>query len=247
MRRKPAGQELAELVRFHGTIGAIGEAAEFKCAKSVFLNRRGSGFAPKALWGASPDPLTRWKQNCARRFKGFSGTQPPPRPGAAFTEGDSRIEYSLPPGSLGQGEARATSLSARICEERTTKPWNKMTAARRVALLLASGVVAPRSQPHFGGCSLGAPCQKPRATQQTAFYPGVPSVTLRHAAIHEQFRAGDIGGVRGRKKSDGLGDFRSLRRSARAALARESRRRVRSSPLPASPFCRRSAWRSGRG
>lgn len=55
----------------------------------------------------------------------------------------------MPPGSLFQGEARATSISAWIGEERTTKPSDKMAAAQRVALLLASGVVAPRSQLHW--------------------------------------------------------------------------------------------------
>src|SRR5438093_8107334 len=33
-----------------------------------------------------------------------------------------------------------------------------------------SGFVAPRSQPHFGGCSLVAPRQNRKATQQTRSY-----------------------------------------------------------------------------
>src|SRR2546427_5182992 len=41
-----------------------------------------------------------------------------------------------------------------ICKERATKAARKRTAALRVALKLACGVVARRSQPHYGGCSL---------------------------------------------------------------------------------------------
>src|SRR5439155_19238056 len=53
-----------------------------------------------------------------------------------------------------------------VCEERTTKSELKRHAARWVAPQLASGVVAPQSQPHFGGCSFVAPRQKPTAAQQ---------------------------------------------------------------------------------
>ena len=42
----------------------------------------------------------------------------------------------------------------------------KRHAARWVAPQLASGFVAPQSQPHFGGCSFVAPRQKPTAAQQ---------------------------------------------------------------------------------
>src|SRR6058998_1841269 len=41
-----------------------------------------------------------------------------------------------------------------ICQERATKAARKRTAALRVALKLACGVVARRSQPHWRGCSL---------------------------------------------------------------------------------------------
>jgi hypothetical protein len=54
-----------------------------------------------------------------------------------------------------------------VCEERATKPAAKRTAARRVALLLAWGVVARRLQPHSGGCALLAPSPKPKAMQRT--------------------------------------------------------------------------------
>ena len=90
-----------------------------------------------------------------------------------------RIQFAARQFVPGRGES--DEHIRRICEERTTKPWDKVTAAQRVALLLASGSVAPRSQPHWRGCSLVAPSQKPRATQQTVFYPGVSSVTLRAA------------------------------------------------------------------
>src|SRR5439155_7997222 len=54
-----------------------------------------------------------------------------------------------------------------VCKARATTSGPKRTAARRVAALFGSGVVAPRSQPHCGGCSLVAPRQNRKATQQT--------------------------------------------------------------------------------
>src|SRR5437867_7761914 len=59
-----------------------------------------------------------------------------------------------------------------ICEERTTKSEAKRHAALRVAPLLGSGFVAPRSQPHFGGCSLVAPRQNPKSVQPMYSYLG---------------------------------------------------------------------------
>src|SRR5206468_10710550 len=57
-----------------------------------------------------------------------------------------------------------------VCKERATTSGPKRTAARRVASLFGSGFVAPRSQPHFGGCSLVAPRQNRKSTQQTWSY-----------------------------------------------------------------------------
>src|SRR5207249_9217341 len=57
-----------------------------------------------------------------------------------------------------------------VCKARATTSGPKRTAARRVASLFGSGVVAPRSQPHCGGCSLVAPSQNRKATQQTWSY-----------------------------------------------------------------------------
>ena len=68
-----------------------------------------------------------------------------------------------------------------VCQERPTKPAPKRTAARRVAPNLAWSFVAPRSQPHFGGCSLGAclrqaqrgrqaPRPRPNWAQRTSSY-----------------------------------------------------------------------------
>src|SRR5881409_3094930 len=57
-----------------------------------------------------------------------------------------------------------------VCKERATTSGPKRTAARRVASLFGSGVVAPRSQPHYGGCSLVAPRQNRKSTQQTWSY-----------------------------------------------------------------------------
>ena len=57
-----------------------------------------------------------------------------------------------------------------VCEERATKPAPKRTAARRVALILAWGVVARRLQPHSGGCALLAPSRRPKTAQRTSSY-----------------------------------------------------------------------------
>src|SRR5439155_11547834 len=57
-----------------------------------------------------------------------------------------------------------------VCKARATTSGPKRTAARRVAPLSGSGVVAPRSQPHCGGCSLVAPRQNRKSTQQTWSY-----------------------------------------------------------------------------
>ena len=97
-----------------------------------------------------------------------------PRQWAILRRLRDRIQFAARQFVPGRGES--DEHIRRICEERATKPWDKVTAAQRVALLLASGGVAPRSQPHWRGCSLVAPSQKPRATQQTVFYPGVSSV-----------------------------------------------------------------------
>src|SRR5213083_2466903 len=68
-----------------------------------------------------------------------------------------------------------------VCEERTTKSEPKRHAAPWVAPQLASGFVAPQSQPHFGGCSFVAPRQKPTAAQQmpTQFVNGTLAVAPR--------------------------------------------------------------------
>src|SRR5437762_1889612 len=59
-----------------------------------------------------------------------------------------------------------------VCKERATTSGPKRTAARRVASLFGSGFVAHRSQPHLGGCSLVAPRQNRKSTQQTRSYLG---------------------------------------------------------------------------
>ena len=71
---------------------------------------------------------------------------------------------------LAQARRARRAYPSWVCKERATKPAAKRTAARRVALLWAWGVVARRSQPHFGGCSLLAPSPKPKATQRTSPY-----------------------------------------------------------------------------
>ena len=53
-------------------------------------------------------------------------------------------------GFLGQARRERRAYLEAVCEERATKPAQKRTAARRVAPLLAHGVVARRLQPHSG-------------------------------------------------------------------------------------------------
>src|SRR3989475_5381749 len=66
----------------------------------------------------------------------------------------------------GASDAHTLQRSVRS-EQRLSGP--KRTAARRVASLFGSGFVAPRSQPHFGGCSLVAPRQNRKATNVVVF------------------------------------------------------------------------------
>jgi hypothetical protein len=63
---------------------------------------------------------------------------------------------------LAQARRERRAYPSWVCEERATKPAPKRTAARRVALLLAWGVVARRLQPHLGAApsSRLAPGQK---------------------------------------------------------------------------------------
>src|SRR5947209_4951864 len=69
----------------------------------------------------------------------------------------------------GRGASDAHTLQGSVrSEQRLSGP--ESTAARRVASLFGSGVVAPRSQPHCGGCSLVAPRQNRKSTQRTWSY-----------------------------------------------------------------------------
>src|SRR5881398_1082810 len=73
-------------------------------------------------------------------------------------------------GFLVQTRRERRAYPSAVCKERATTSGPKRTAARRVALLFGSGFVAPRSQPHCGGCSLVAPRQNRKSTQQTWSY-----------------------------------------------------------------------------
>src|SRR2546425_12409902 len=65
-----------------------------------------------------------------------------------------------------RGASDAHTLPGSVrSEQRRSGP--KRTAAQRVAPLFGSGFVAPRSQPHLGGCSLVARRQNRKSTQQT--------------------------------------------------------------------------------
>src|SRR5216110_2293096 len=69
-----------------------------------------------------------------------------------------------------------------ICRERTTKSEPKRHVALRVAPLLGSGFVAPRSQPRFGGCSLVAPRQNQKSAQPA--YKYFRDTTLKSSNIY---------------------------------------------------------------
>src|SRR5208283_4174145 len=71
---------------------------------------------------------------------------------------------------LAQARRERRAYPTWVCEERATKPAAKRTAAQRVALFLAWGVVARRLQPHCGGCALLAPSPRPKTTQRTSSY-----------------------------------------------------------------------------
>jgi len=73
-------------------------------------------------------------------------------------------------GFLAQTRRERRAYPSGVCKERATMSGPKRTAARRVASFFGSGFVAPRSQPHFGGCSLVAPRQNRKSTQQTWLY-----------------------------------------------------------------------------
>src|SRR5207249_8331558 len=73
-------------------------------------------------------------------------------------------------GFLAQTRRERRAYPSGVCKEGATTSGPKRTVARRVASLFGSGFVAPRSQPHFGGCSLVAPRQKRKSTQQTWSY-----------------------------------------------------------------------------
>jgi hypothetical protein len=74
----------------------------------------------------------------------------------------------------------------RSSTERVTKPQAKPAFARRVAALLACGVVARRVTERCGYAPLLAPSHKPKALQQTVFYPTVWSVRQPHCAARER-------------------------------------------------------------
>src|SRR2546425_8508749 len=81
-----------------------------------------------------------------------------------------KYEHVCGEGFLARTRRERRAYPSGVCKERATTSGPKRTAARRVASLFASGIVAPRSQPHCGGCSLVAPRQNRKSTQQTWSY-----------------------------------------------------------------------------
>src|SRR5438093_11344159 len=64
-----------------------------------------------------------------------------------------------------RGASDAHTLQGSVRSEQR-RLGRKSPPPRRVASLFGSGFVAPRSQPHFGGCSLVAPRQNRKSAQQ---------------------------------------------------------------------------------
>src|SRR6266705_5311636 len=96
-----------------------------------------------------------------------------------------KYDHVCDEGFLAQTRRERRAYPFRVCKERATTSEPKSPVARRVASLFGSGFVAPRSQPHFGGCSLVGPRQNRKSTQQTWSYlwSGVRRRTkVRHAA-----------------------------------------------------------------
>src|SRR5437773_7334473 len=109
-------------------------------------------------------PLTAWRPGFSRS-KQFE----PPEGGTPNQLSTAFHKYDpvCGEGFLAQTRRERRGYSSGVCKERATTSGTKRTAARRVASLFGSGFVAPRSQPHFGGCSLVAPRQNRKSTQQT--------------------------------------------------------------------------------
>src|ERR671922_303524 len=95
-----------------------------------------------------------------------------------------RIQFAGSQFALGRG-AREGVYPQRYSTERATKPQGKLAPARRVAALLACGVVARRVTERCGYAPLRAPSHKPKAPQQTVFYPAVWAVFRNAWALRE--------------------------------------------------------------
>src|SRR3989442_6172287 len=81
-----------------------------------------------------------------------------------------KYEHVCGEGFLAQTRRERRAYPSGGCKERATTSGPKRTVARRVASPFGSGVVAPPAQPHCSGCSLVAPRQNRKSTQQTWSY-----------------------------------------------------------------------------
>ncbi|MBF8268725.1 MAG: hypothetical protein HW386_434, partial [Gammaproteobacteria bacterium] len=87
-----------------------------------------------------------------------------------------RIQFVEHRFALGRDASKGV-YPQRYSTERATKPQGKRASARRVAALLACGVVARRVTELCGYAPLLAPSHKPRSPQQTVFYSTVWGVS----------------------------------------------------------------------
>ena len=87
-----------------------------------------------------------------------------------------RIQFAKRGFGLRRGASEGV-YPQRSSTEQATKPQAKPAFARRVAALLACGVVARRVTERCGYAPLLAPSHKPKSLQQTLFYPTVWGVT----------------------------------------------------------------------
>src|SRR4030095_7525310 len=97
-----------------------------------------------------------------------------------------RIQFAKRRFGLRRGASEGV-YPQRSSTEQATKPQDNPTLARRVAALLARGVVARRVTERCGYAPLLAPSHKPKSLQQTVFYPTVWGVFTLSSAGRRRF------------------------------------------------------------
>src|SRR5439155_22324729 len=81
-----------------------------------------------------------------------------------------KYEHVCGEGFLTRTRRERRAYPSGVCKERATTVRATKNRRPEGCVAFGSGFVAPRSQPHCGGCSLVAPRQNRKATQQTCSY-----------------------------------------------------------------------------